>query len=150
PATGPSAAAADAARPPDLPCPAPPVSASERGMKKAIEKLQGTWEVVSLEIEGRPMGESGFRGSRIVVKGDTFATCSMGATYRGTLRVDAAKKPGALDLLFEEGPEKGNRSLGIFELDGDTWKICLTVHGDTRPRAFETRPGSGLALETLK
>jgi len=119
-------------------------------MVKEIDRLQGAWEIVSLEVEGATMGESAFRGSRIVVQGNKFTSVSMGATYKGTMKIDAGKEPKALDLLFEEGPEKGNRSLAIYELDGETWKICLTLSGKTRPTAFATKPGSRLALETLK
>jgi uncharacterized protein (TIGR03067 family) len=119
-------------------------------MKPELAGLQGTWEIVALEVDGTAVPEAGFSGSRIVVKGNTFATVSMGATYGGTLAVDAAKAPKTLDLSFKSGPEKGNTSLAIFELDGDTWKLCLTVTANKRPTAFATRPGSGLALETLR
>ncbi len=119
-------------------------------MKEELAKLQGAWSIVALEVDGATMPENSVRGSQIVVKGSTFDTISMGATYQGKLKIDAAKTPKTLDLIFEAGPEKGNRALAIYELDGDTWRICLTVTAKTRPKAFATTPGSGLALETLK
>jgi uncharacterized protein (TIGR03067 family) len=119
-------------------------------MKAELASLQGTWEIVALEVDGSTLPEGAFAGSRIVVKGNSFATISMGATYGGTLGVDAAKTPKTLDLSFKSGPEKGNTSLAIFELDGDTWTLCLTVTAKKRPTAFATKAGSGLALETLK
>jgi len=119
-------------------------------MNSAIQGLQGTWEIVALELEGKAVPESGFAGSRIVVKGNTFTTISMGATYGGTLSIDAAKNPKTLDMSFKAGPEKGNTSLAIFELDRDTWKLCLTVTGKTRPAAFAAKRGSGHAYEVLK
>jgi uncharacterized protein (TIGR03067 family) len=119
-------------------------------MKDELAKLQGAWSIVALEVDGATQTEGAFRGSQIVVKANTFETISMGATYRGKLKVDPKKTPRTLDLLFEAGPEKGIRSLAIYELDGDTWRICLTVTGKTRPTKFATTPGSGLALETLK
>jgi uncharacterized protein (TIGR03067 family) len=119
-------------------------------MKEELAKLQGVWSIVALEVDGAIMTEAAFRGSQIVVKGSAFETISMGATYKGKLKVDPKKTPRTLDLAFEAGPEKGNRSFAIYELDGDTWRICLTVTGKTRPAAFATTPGSGLALETLK
>jgi uncharacterized protein (TIGR03067 family) len=112
--------------------------------------LDGTWDVIALEVDGTTIPEASFRGSGIVVKGTTFTTISMGATYGGTFAVDTTKTPSTLDLSFKSGPEKGNKSLAIYEQDGDTWTICLTVSGRTRPTAFATKPGSGFALETLK
>ena len=106
-------------------------------MRAELEELQGTWDIVALEIEGATMGESAFRGSQIVVKGNAFTSVGMGNTYKGKLKVDAAKTPKTLDLLFEQGPEKGNKSLAIYELDGDTWRICLTVADKDRPSEGE-------------
>ena len=119
-------------------------------MKGEIEKLQGTWNVVSLEIEGAKMEEPAFKGAKIVVKGEAFTTISMGATYKGTLKVDVTRTPKTLDLSFTEGPEKGSISLAIYELEADTWKICLTIAGNDRPKEFVTKAGSGHALETLR
>jgi len=118
--------------------------------KTDLEKLQGSWTIVTLEMDGadRPAGAPG--GSKIVVKGDKFTTISMGATYSGVITLYPAKRPKSFDLKFTDGPEKGATSLGIYELDGVTWRICLTVTGNTRPRAFATTSGSGLALETLR
>jgi uncharacterized protein (TIGR03067 family) len=116
-------------------------------MKSDLKSLQGTWNIVSLEMEGQsmPCGEAA-----IVVKGSRFTTTAMGGEYSGTLQVDEATSPRSFDLTFEAGPEGGNTSYGIYELEADTWKICLTLRGGTRPKKFATRAGSGLALETLK
>src|SRR4030081_989685 len=112
-----------------------------------LDKLQGSWNITSLEVEGQPMPAP--CGARIVIEGTRFQSLGMGAVYEGTVEVDGTKKPKAFDLVFTAGPEKGNRSLGIYELKGDRWKICLTVTGDKRPKKFATTPGSGCALETL-
>src|SRR5262249_36884501 len=63
---------------------------------------------------------------------------------------DESRTPKTFDLIFTAGPEKGNRSLGIYELAKGGWKICLTTTASTRPKIFATKRGSGLALETLK
>ena len=56
-------------------------------MKAEIANLQGTWEIVALEVDGKTLVESGFQGSRIVVKGSTFTTISMGRRCRRALLV---------------------------------------------------------------
>ena len=118
-------------------------------MKEDLRKLQGAWSVISLEIEGKKMSEGAFNGSRIMVEGKRFTTVAMGATYEGELKIDDTKKPKTFELLFSSGPEKGNTSLGIYELTDDQWKICLTITGKTRPVEFLTKPKSGHALEIL-
>jgi uncharacterized protein (TIGR03067 family) len=116
-------------------------------MKPDIETLQGTWNIVSLEMEGRKYPAA---GAQIAIKGGRFTSLNMGAEYSGTMAVDESASPKTFDLLFEKGPEEGNRSLGIYELDGDTWKICLGLTGKTRPTKFVSAPGTGHALEILK
>jgi uncharacterized protein (TIGR03067 family) len=113
-----------------------------------LDNLQGTWTVATLEVDGQQMAAP--PGARIVIAGDRFQSLGMGSVYEGTVELHARKKPKHFDLLFTKGPEKGNRSLGIYELQGDDWKLCLTVTGSTRPTKFATSPGSGLAFETLR
>lgn len=113
-----------------------------------LKKLQGTWTVVELEADGAKMP---YAGSKIVLSGQKFTTIAMGNDFKGTVEFDASKKPKTFDLLFTAGPHQGKKALGIYELDGDTWRICLAFAGiKTRPKAFATTPGSGFALETLK
>ena len=84
-------------------------------MEHDLECLQGTWNVVSLEMDGQKVSGG---DARIVVRGSRFTSISMGATYEGTVTVHAASAPRGLDLRFEEGPEKGNTNFGIYEQIG--------------------------------
>jgi uncharacterized protein (TIGR03067 family) len=117
-------------------------------MNNDLERLQGNWNIVSLEMGGRKMP---LLGGKISVKGDRFITTGMGATYEGKVEVGAIKKLKPIDLIFDSGPEQGTTALGIFEFeDDDTWKLCLTTQGGKRPEAFATEPGTGHAFEVLK
>ncbi|HLJ91984.1 MAG TPA: TIGR03067 domain-containing protein [Gemmataceae bacterium] len=134
-----------------LRAPSPAADAGEEARRKAeLKKLQGTWNVAALEIDGAKIVGPAFQGSKIIVQDDAFTTISMGAAYKGTLKLDQNSTPKKLDLVFTEGPEKGKTNLGIYELDGDTWKICLALAGNTRPVEFVTKVGSGFALEILQ
>ena len=112
--------------------------------------LQGVWEFTSLEIDGNKMPQQMLLGSKIEVDGNKFTTKTGATAYKGTFKIDTAQKPKTIDLTFTEGPEKGNTSLGIYELEGDQWKICLTIGAKERPKEFATKVDSGLALETLQ
>ena len=118
-------------------------------MDDELEKLQGTWHMIALEVEGAKMGPHVFKGSKIVVTGNRLDTISVGATYAGTVTVDPTTAPRRLDVMFTDGPHQGHSSLAIYELDGDTWKLCLGFAGNKRPEAFLTTAGSGHALEIL-
>src|SRR5260370_3739662 len=116
-------------------------------MVQDLERLQGTWNVVPREMDGQKMSGG---GARIVVRGNRFTTIAMGRAYEGTVAVHAATATRSFDLRFEEGPEKGNTNFGIYELDGDTWRVCLATRGSERPKEFAAPPGTGIALETLQ
>jgi uncharacterized protein (TIGR03067 family) len=119
-------------------------------MPNDLDKLQGTWNVTSLETDGQGMPVTVFKGAKIVVEGNTFTSIGMGAPYEGTVQIDSASKPKAFDLLFTAGHAKGHRNLGIYRLKGGTWTLCIAMRGDKRPNEFATAPGTGFALETLE
>jgi uncharacterized protein (TIGR03067 family) len=118
-------------------------------MPNDLERLQGTWSVSSLEVEGQKMSENMLAEANIVIKGKRFTSNGMGAVYKGTLRLDESTDPAQLDMKFDAGPEKGTTNFGIYKLDGDKWKLCLATRGTVRPKRFASGPGSGFALETL-
>src|ERR1700730_4436277 len=118
--------------------------------KSDLDLLQGNWNVAALEMDGQKMPAAMLGAARIVIEGDRFQSLGMGAVYEGKLTLDATANPKAFDLTFTSGPESGNTSLGIYSLDGDEWRICLTTRGGDRPQKFATLPGTGHALETLK
>jgi uncharacterized protein (TIGR03067 family) len=73
----------------------------------------------------------------------------MGNDYEGAFEVDAKSRPRKLTMKFDTGPEKGNTNLAIYEIKGDTWKLCVATHGKVRPSRFATKPGDGFVFETL-
>jgi uncharacterized protein (TIGR03067 family) len=119
-------------------------------MPADIKKLQGEWLITSLHMDGQKSPDSVFSDAKIIVKGTKFTSITMGTTYKGSIELDETKSPKAVDLNFTAGPEKGCRNLGIYELEGDTWKLCLATRGPVRPKNFSTKPGDGVALEILK
>jgi uncharacterized protein (TIGR03067 family) len=45
----------------------------------------------------------------------------------------------AIDYDMTEGPTKGEKHLGIYELDGDTVKFCFAAPGKDRPTALHVQ-----------
>jgi uncharacterized protein (TIGR03067 family) len=120
-------------------------------VKKELKKFEGTWVIESFEQDGEKTPADAFKGTKLVCKDDTFTMTMPGVTYKGTFKVDVAKKPKHIDIHFTEGPEKGKNIKGIYEIEGDTYKLCIKMMGDKdRPTEFATKAGSGIALEVLK
>ena len=118
-------------------------------MPNDLDLLQGSWSVAAVELEGQKMAAAMLANARIAIQGNRFTSTGVGAVYKGTLEIDQSARPRQIDMKFSAGPEKGNTNLGIYQLKGDTWKMCLATRGDVRPSKFASTPGSGFAVETL-
>ena len=121
-----------------------------RQARSDLDFLQGTWSIRSLEVDGQSAPADTLAQARIEIKGSRFRSLGMGDAYEGTLTLDSSARPKTFDLVFSKGPERGNTNLGIYEIEGDRWKLCLATRGDARPRKFATRADTGHALETLQ
>jgi len=115
-----------------------------------LEQLQGRWQIVALEVDGREVSKDSFADARIIVDGNDYATAGMGASYSGKILLDQTSHPKKFDLNFSDGPHAGKASLGLYMLDQDQWTICVGFAGYERPVDFRTSPQSGHALETLR
>ena len=116
-----------------------------------LRGLEGAWRIVRLEVDGSPLPAAMIEHSRILIDGDRFRTESPEGTYEGTFAIDTQASPPHFDIHFIAGPEAGNTSHGIYQLESaDSLTLCLGLVDAPRPQAFATRPGSGHALEQLR
>ena len=60
----------------------------------------------------------------------------------GTQKLDPSKSPKAIDVKVTEGLNKGAVMLGIYEINGDTLKVCFDAEGKKRPTQFKSAPAS--------
>ncbi len=119
--------------------------------KKEQDRLQGTWVVVAAEREGRPLDR--IKGGKLIVTGSNFTIeTASGATLKGDLMLDPAKKPRQMDLTHTAGALRDQTWKAIHQLDGDDLKICYAEadSGKDRPTEFTTAQGSGRLLTILK
>ena len=59
-----------------------------------------------------------------------------------TQRLDPSKSPKTLDVTVTEGLNKGVVILGIYEISGDTLKVCFDPEGKKRPTQFKSASAS--------
>ena len=61
---------------------------------------------------------------------------------RGSIKIDASKKPMAIDLIITEGSDAGKTQLGVIEVTGDTMRASLDTPGaGQRPTDFTVKDG---------
>jgi len=69
---------------------------------------------------------------------------------RSSFKLDQTKTPKTIDIGHSEDDKKDSRQ-GIYELDGDHFKICYNRdENGKRPTTFESKVGTGLMLGVLK
>lgn len=111
-----------------------------------LDKLQGTWSLVSAVRDGKDVPDDEVRRTRLIIKGDTFAfpeDSTVGTGPSGTFKIDPSQTPKAIDATPASGPHKGETWLGIYEIEGDLYKVGFAPSGKPRPTQFVSEPGNG-------
>jgi uncharacterized protein (TIGR03067 family) len=110
------------------------------------ELLQGTWIVTALEEDGAKKSAKEIANYKLVVADDRCMLHMNMDTLDTTFTIDPNEKPKHLDMIPQQGPQKGTTWLGIYELDGDKLKICGADPGGDRPTGFSTKKGQMLIV----
>jgi uncharacterized protein (TIGR03067 family) len=130
--------------------------ARDEPSKSDLDKLSGTWLTVSLVNNGKtlvdekdppkegPPTKLAYDGNKWMIKVGDKTVAS------GTFKIDSTKKPKEIDILDESGMKNDKTKLGIYELNGDTYKYCLAPAGKPRPTEFTSKEGSGHSLGASK
>jgi len=116
-----------------------------------LKKLQGTWIMAELEINGQQVPEEKRKDTILVIKDDKYIIKIKDKTYETTFKLDPSKDPKEIDMFFPDGPNEPKVSKGIYRLDGDTFQLCRAqAPGEDRPRDFVTTADSGLFVVVWK
>ncbi len=119
--------------------------------QKDLALLKGEWTMVSGSADGQPMPEQMRRQMKRVCQGDETTVTMGGQVFlKAKVTLDPSKKPKTIDYDMTAGFTKGKKQLGIYELEGDTFKSCFASPGAGRPADFTSKPGDGRTLSVWK
>jgi len=121
------------------------VLAEQAKEAKAAAALQGAWLVSSINGQSAPDGTPPLT---LTFSGDKYQQALGGeVNERGTMKVDATKKPMTIDFAITEGPDAGKTQLGIIEVTGETFRACFAAPGaGERPADFTGKDGALVVL----
>jgi uncharacterized protein (TIGR03067 family) len=126
--------------------------AGEEKVKKDLERMQGTWEMHALEINGKEVPAKQFDGTLLIVKGSEYKTKVKGKEIAGfQLKLDPSKNPKELDMIQKQpdGTEKVIK--GIYTFENNHFKMCRGLDASQeRPTQFATWPDTGYFVVTWK
>ena len=113
------------------------------------KKLAGTWKVESAVLNGEDQSAV-FKETVLTVEEGKYKVDFAGMTDTGTLKIDPAKKPKLMTITGTDGPSKGKSLPAIYEIDGDTLKVCYTLDGKDPPTEFKSTAENKTLLVTYK
>src|ERR1700687_2839112 len=112
-------------------------------VEKELKKFQGTWTFESVETGGKEQPAAEFKGMTVTFEGDKFTVKKGDEVIQAcTQKLDPSKSPKTLDVTVAEGLNKGAVMLGIYEISGDTLRVCFDPEGKKRPMEFKGVSGS--------
>jgi len=130
---------------------APVWAAENEAVKKDLSQLQGEWSMVSGSADGQPVPDVMVKQMKRVCKGDETTTTRAGQLFfKAKITIDPSKKPKTIDYQMTDGFTKGQKQLGIYEVEGDTFRSCFGKPGAERPTDFTSKPGDGRTLSVWK
>ena len=118
----------------------------EEAAKKDLEKLQGTWKLVSATQDGKALADDKVKRTTIVFKGNQFrfpGEAEQATSREGTVQLDPTKKPKQMDATSPQGEVMK----GIYEVEGDRYQVCFAPTGKERPGEFASKSGSGFIFQ---
>jgi uncharacterized protein (TIGR03067 family) len=127
------------------------VFASAQG-DKGGPKIEGSWAATSLRFGDKKLPAEILEKIMPVFtfKDGKYASSIMGKQDEaGSYKVNAKQKPAHIDLMIEDGKDKGKTQLGLVAVDGGMLKLALAKPGvKDRPKDFNG--GEDIAVVTFK
>ncbi len=120
-----------------------------------LQKFQGTWEMVTAEMDGKKVGDAHVKQSRITFVGNKVEVTTPHQHKEKIVatmtKLDPSKKPGETQWVRSTGPNKGKTMTAIYEFEGpDQYKISFDSKVKETPKNFGTKAGSGHIWHTWK
>lgn len=112
------------------------------------QAVQGNWQPAKAELAGQPMTEAVLKSISLKLDHGKYEVLVGDKPDKGTYTLDATTKPKIMSITGTEGPNRGKTFPAIYELKGDTLRICYDLSGANRPTEFKSLAGTKLYLVT--
>jgi uncharacterized protein (TIGR03067 family) len=110
--------------------------------------VQGNWKPVRAELGGQLMAEDVLKTITLELENGHYEVFVGEHPDRGTYTLDSSTLPKSITVTGTEGPNQGRTFPAIYELKGDTLRICYDLSGAKRPTEFKTVAGTKLYFVT--
>jgi uncharacterized protein (TIGR03067 family) len=127
---------------------APPVTMIQADPRAELDGLQGAWQVIAVERDGRVLPRDEFPFARLRIRDEIML--HEGGTHKRevSFRLHPEQEPKAMDMQ-STGYHSDETFNAIYALEGDTLTICRAADA-VRPTEFASKTGSNILLYTAK
>lgn len=112
------------------------------------KKLIGTWKVDAATLNGDD-AKAALKDAVLTIEEGKYKL-RLGNTDAGTLAIEPGKTPKQMTITGTDGPNKGKTFPAIYEIDGDTLKICYALQAKESPKEFRSTAENKTLLVTYK
>jgi uncharacterized protein (TIGR03067 family) len=110
--------------------------------------VQGSWTPAKAELAGQPMTDDVFKSISLKLENGKYEVLVGVLPDKGTYTIDSTTKPKSMTITGTDGPNNGKTFPAIYELKGDTLRICYDLSGAKHPTEFKSIAGTQLYLVT--
>ncbi|MFH0995678.1 MAG: TIGR03067 domain-containing protein [Pseudomonadota bacterium] len=127
----------------------------EQNTDTELQKFQGTWVMVSAEMDGKKVHDKHVKKSKLTFVGDKVEIIAphqhKDKIVATITKFDLTKSPKEMHWVRSVGPKSGANVIAIYEFDGpDQYKICFDPAGLKVPKKFSTKAKTGHICQTWK
>ena len=112
------------------------------------KSVQGTRTPAKADLGGQPTAEAVLKSISLKFDNSKYEVFVGDKPDKGTYMLDSTSKPKSMTITGTEGPNHGKTFPAIYELKGDTLRICYDLSGAKRPTEFKSIAGTKLYLVT--
>jgi uncharacterized protein (TIGR03067 family) len=110
--------------------------------------VQGSWTPARADLGGQPMADAVLKSISLKLDDGKYEVFVGDKPDKGTYTLDSTSQPKSVTITGTEGPNQGRTFPAIYELKGDTLRICYDLSGVKRPTEFKSIAGTKLYLVT--
>lgn len=88
---------------------------------------------------------------QLVIDGDRYRYTEPSGGFEGRYRLEPTKRPKEIDSIPTSGEHRGKVAPGIYEIEGNTHRVCFALPGsEDRPTTLGESPGGGCRHYVMK
>ena len=122
----------------------------EAAAAEPLQKFAGKWVPVAVTMNGEAVEKDKLDGVLLTIDGNKYTSKIGEKTDAGTISVDESKTPSTMNVVRQKSDGDTATIPAIYEMKGDSLKICYAIGTQARPTDFKSETDSGTLLVTYQ